>query len=81
MPPSYRKLSLWPSPRSSVIVIAKAARQECGLTQALLERVEVEVERLEDFCVGRKVIVVPVGSPFAKRGAVLQRARERVPRE
>ena len=33
---------------------AQAARQEGGLAQALLERVEVEVERLEDVGVGQE---------------------------
>jgi hypothetical protein len=46
----------------------QAAGQERRLAQALLERREVELERLEDLGVGRKVIVVPVssvGSPFS----------------
>ena len=54
MPPSYWNVGRVPLAALVDDRDLQAAREEGGLAQALLERVEVEVERLEDVGVGQE---------------------------
>ena len=54
MPPSYRNSTRSPEPRSSISSMRRPRGQERRLAHALGERLEVELDLLEDLEVGQE---------------------------